>query len=53
MNRVAWDLRHANPRPVRPSSRSSAQGGRRGWNSSGPLVTPGVVLLIYIKKMMV
>ena len=41
MNRVAWDLRHANPRPVRPSSRSSAQGGRRGWNSSGPLVTPG------------
>ena len=35
------DLRHANPRPVRPSSRSSAQGGRRWWNSSGPLVTPG------------
>ena len=38
MNRVAWDLRHSNPRPLRPSS---AQGGRRGWNSSGPLVTPG------------
>ena len=39
MNRVAWDLRHANPRPVRPL-RIICQGGR-GWNSSGPLVTPG------------
>ena len=50
MNRVAWDLRHSNPRPVRPSSRSSAQGGRRGWNSSGPLVTPGIYSVELFKE---
>lgn len=31
--RIAWDLRHSNPYPIRTSS--------GGWNSSGPMVTPG------------
>lgn len=31
--RIAWDLRHADPFPI--------QSGSRGWNSPGPMATPG------------
>ena len=47
MNRIAWNLRHANPRPVRPTRTAASsmgrggRGGGGGWNASGALVIPG------------